>query len=156
MLADKELDCCVKFLFSSQEETGFLGSRTGSFAINPSCAIVVDVSFAVQPTVAPEKCGELSKGPMIGIAPILDKEMFVELKSISKSNNIPYQLEVMSGTTGTNADAITTTASGVRTALLSIPLRNMHTQSEVVDMADIEKTAELIALYIEKRGAKNE
>lgn len=156
ILSEKRLDCCVKFLFSSQEETGFLGSRTASFDIKPSCAVVVDVSFAVQPTVAPEKCGELSKGPMIGIAPILDKEMFADLKNISEQNDIPYQIEVMSGTTGTNADAITTTASGIRTALISIPLRNMHTQAEVVDMADIEKTADLIALYIQKRGAKNE
>ena len=156
ILADKNLDCCVKFLFSSQEETGFLGSRTASFAIKPSCAIVVDVSFAVQPMVAPEKCGELSKGPMIGFAPILDKEMFSDLKSVSLENDIPYQLEIMSSTTGTNADAITTTASGVRTALISIPLRNMHTQAEIVDMTDIENTAKLIALYIMKRGAKNE
>lgn len=156
ILADKKLDCCVKLLFSSQEETGFLGSRTASFAIKPSCAIVVDVSFATQPMVAPEKCGELSKGPMLGIAPVLDKEMFAELKNLSQENNIPYQIEVMSSTTGTNADAITTTASGVRTALVSIPLRNMHTQAELVDMEDIEKTAELIALYIMKRGAKNE
>ncbi len=156
MLVDKNLDCCVKFLFSSQEETGFLGSRTASFAIKPSCAIVVDVSFATQPMVAPEKCGELSKGPMIGFAPILDKEMFSDLKSISHKNDIPYQLEIMSSTTGTNADAITTTASGVRTALISIPLRNMHTQAEIVDMTDIENTAKLIALYITKRGAKNE
>ncbi len=156
ILKDKKLACCVKILLSSQEETGFLGSRTASFAINPSCAIVVDVSFATQPAVSPEKCGELSKGPMIGFAPILDKEMFNALKDIAQQNNIPYQLEIMSSTTGTNADAITTTASGIRTALLSIPLRNMHTQAEVVDMADIEKTAELIALYIEKRGAENE
>lgn len=156
ILKDKELACCVKILLSSQEETGFLGSRTASFAIKPSCAIVVDVSFATQPAVSPEKCGELSKGPMIGFAPILDREMFSDLKNIAQQNNIPYQLEIMSNTTGTNADAITTTASGIRTALISIPLRNMHTQAEIVDMADIEKTAELIALYIEKRGAENE
>ena len=156
LLKDKELNSCIKILLSSQEETGFLGSRTASFAIKPSCAIVVDVSFAAQPTVSPEKCGELSKGPMIGFAPILDREMFNALKAIAQQNDIPYQLEIMSSTTGTNADAITTTAGGIRTALLSIPLRNMHTQAEVVDMADIEKTAELIALYIEKRGAENE
>lgn len=156
LLKDKKLSCCVKLLLSSQEETGFLGSRTASFAIKPSCAIVVDVSFATQPAVSPEKCGELSKGPMIGFAPILDREMFSKLKNIAQQNDIPYQLEIMSSTTGTNADAITTTASGIRTALISIPLRNMHTQAEIVDMADIEKTAELIALYIEKRGAENE
>ena len=59
IIKDNNLNCCVKFLFSSQEETGFLGSRTASFSIMPNRAIVVDVSFAEQPGVASdsaEKC----------------------------------------------------------------------------------------------------
>lgn len=152
LLNEKKLDCCVKILFSSQEETGFLGSRTASFAIMPKSAVVVDVSFATQPSVPSEKCGEMSKGPMLGTAPILDNDMFKQMKVIAEAENIPYQIEVMNGVTGTNADAITVTGSGIKTALVSIPLRNMHTQAEVVDMEDIELTAKLIALYIEKRG----
>lgn len=152
IMKNNNLSCCVKLLFSSQEETGFLGSRTASFSIMPNSAIVVDVSFAEQPGVAGDKCGKMSEGPMIGTAPILDKMMFTELKKIANREDIPYQIEVMSGTTDTNADAVTITGSGIKTALISIPLRNMHTQAEVVDMEDIEKSAQLIAKYVIERG----
>lgn len=153
LLSNEELNCCVKLLFSCQEETGFLGSKTASFSISPKCAIVVDVSFATQPSVPSEKCGVMSKGPMIGIAPILNKDIFVNLKNIAENNNIPYQIEVMNSTTGTNADAITISKGGVPTGLVSIPLRNMHTQAEVVDMQDIDNSAQLIATFIKERGA---
>lgn len=153
IINDYTLNCCVKLLFSSQEETGFLGSRTASFSIMPNSAIVVDVSFATQPGISGDKCGEMSKGPMIGTAPILDREMFAKLKEIANNENIPYQTEVMNGTTGTNADAVTITGNGIRTALVSIPLRNMHTQAEIIDMEDIEKSAQLIAKYVIERGA---
>lgn len=153
LLSNEELNCCVKLLFSCQEETGFLGSKTASFSISPKCAIVVDVSFATQPSVPSEKCGVMSKGPMIGIAPILNKDIFANLKNIAENNNIPYQIEVMNSTTGTNADAITISKGGVPTGLVSIPLRNMHTQAEVVDMQDIDNSAQLIATFIKERGA---
>ncbi|MEE1155559.1 MAG: M20/M25/M40 family metallo-hydrolase [Acutalibacteraceae bacterium] len=153
LLSNEELNCCVKLLFSCQEETGFLGSKTASFSISPKCAIVVDVSFATQPSVPSEKCGVMSKGPMIGIAPILNKDIFAYLKNIAENNNIPYQIEVMNSTTGTNADAITISKGGVPTGLVSIPLRNMHTQAEVVDMQDIDNSAQLIATFIKERGA---
>ena len=114
---------------------------------------MVDVSFATQPSVPSEKCGVMSKGPMIGIAPILNKDIFAYLKNIAENNNIPYQIEVMNSTTGTNADAITISKGGVPTGLVSIPLRNMHTQAEVVDMQDIDNSAQLIATFIKERGA---
>lgn len=157
LLSKENLDnCCVKLLFSCQEETGFLGSKTASFSISPKCAIVVDVSFATQPGVSAEKCGIMSKGPMIGTAPILNKEIFNQLKSIANKENIDYQIEVMSSTTGTNADAITISKGGVPTGLISIPLRNMHTQAEVIDILDIEKSAQLIATFVKERGGCNE
>ena len=60
----------------------------------------------------------------------------------------------MSGRTGTNADQINISRGGVKTALLSIPLRYMHTQVEVIDTKDVEYTAELIAAYILKKEAE--
>ena len=75
----------------------------------------------------------------------------LELVQIAKDNEIPYQHDVMSGRTGTNADVINIARGGVKTALLSIPERNMHTQVEVVDLADIENTAKLIVGYILKK-----
>ena len=67
---------------------------------------------------------------------------------IAEEKGIPYQLEIMGGTTGTDADGIGITKGGVRCALLSIPQRNMHTPCEIVDIEDIENTARLMAEYV--------
>lgn len=58
----------------------------------------------------------------------------------------------MGGRTGTNADVVSVNSGGIKTGLVSVPLRYMHTAAEVVDTADIENTAKLIACYIEKGG----
>ncbi len=151
LLQNETINSCVKIVLSVQEETGFLGSRTSGFAIMPDCAIVVDVSFARQPNVPPDKAGIMSGGTMIGTAPILDRTMFTQFKTIAENQGLPYQIEVMNGTTGTNADALTITGSGIPTALLSIPIRNMHTQAEIIDLNDIETTAQLIVAYLKER-----
>ena len=67
-------------------------------------------------------------------------------------NNIAHTSEVMSGSTGTNADEIQIAGRGVKMGLLSIPLRNMHTAAEIIDLNDVEATAELMAEYILERG----
>ena len=151
LLYDKPLKCGLTILLSTREETGSQGAKTGAFRIFPTEAIAVDVSFADQPRVGAYKCGTLGAGPMIGVSPTLDREMKDKLVHIAKDEEIPYQMEVMGGSTGTNADAIGTTQSGVRTALISIPLRYMHTPVEVVDLEDIERVAKLMASYIHHR-----
>ena len=75
--------------------------------------------------------------------------------SYAKKNNIPYQTEVMSSATGTNADVISLTKSGIRTGLVSIPIRNMHTPSEVVSLDDIKSTSEILEKYILAGGLLN-
>jgi len=153
LIKKQKTDICIKIVLSSQEETGLVGSRTAGFSVKPDCALVVDVSFAKQACVSEEKSGKLSKGAMLGLSPILDRGLYRELEEICIKNSIPYQKEVMGGSTGTNADVISTAGEGVRTALVSIPLRNMHTQAETVDIDDLENTAKLISLFIESRGA---
>ena len=152
LIKKQKTDICIKIVLSSQEETGLVGSRTAGFSVKPDCALVVDVSFAKQACVSEEKSGKLSKGAMLGLSPILDRGLYRELEEICIKNSIPYQKEVMGGSTGTNADVISTAGEGVRTALVSIPLRNMHTQAETVDLDDLENTARLIAEFIESRG----
>lgn len=141
-------------LFSSQEETGGTGAKTASFTAMPQYAIAVDVGFGNDPYTDKTQTVELSKGPSIGISPILDRDMMKEIKTIAKENNLPFQHDVMSGRTGTNADSINVTGSGVKTALLSLPLRYMHTGVEVVNIDDIENTAKLIAAYLLKKEAE--
>ena len=144
----------LTILFSSQEETGGTGAKTAAFTAMPQYAIAVDVGFGNDPYTDKTQTIELSKGPSIGISPILDRAFMNELKDLAKENNIPYQHDVMSGRTGTNADSINITGSGIKTALLSLPLRYMHTGCEIVNLDDIENTSKLIAAYLLKKEAE--
>lgn len=155
-LKGKKLPCNVKFLFSDQEELGCLGAKTAAFTLSPDEAVAVDVSFGDGPDIAADKCGKLGKGPMIGVSPVLSADITDELKKIAIQKNIPYQIEVMGGKTSTNADVITLTKSGIPTALVSIPLRNMHTAAEVASTDDIEALALLLAEYVMKGGCYND
>ncbi|WBY63821.1 M20/M25/M40 family metallo-hydrolase [Thermocaproicibacter melissae] len=148
MLADEPLRCRVTFLCSTREEVGGQGAVTGAYLADPTQAIAVDVGFAMQPGVRPEQCGKLGGGPMIGFAPVLDRTMSERLVAIAEREKIPYKRDVMGGETGTNSDAIAVTKTGVPTALISVPERNMHTPAEIIDLRDIEATARLIAAYV--------
>ncbi len=147
-LSDHILDCGVTLAFTSREETGCEGAKTAAYTASPTEAIIVDVTFGDQPGVPPEKTGKLGGGPMIGVAPSLSRAMKDRLLALAKANGLPCQLEVMGGGTGTNADSIGVTKEGVKTAMLSIPLRHMHTPAEVIDTDDVAAAAKLLACYI--------
>ena len=147
----KNLGCKVTVMFSSQEEVGTRGAKVGPYAKSVDEAISVDVSFALTPGCDKSECGELSKGAMIGFSPILDKEISRKLVDAAEKNNIPYQCEIMSGRTGTNADVISISERGIKTALISIPEKYMHQRVEVVDTANVESVSRLICAYIKER-----
>ena len=89
---------------------------------------------------------------MIGRSPILDRDIFNALTESAKNAGLDYQIEVMNGRTGTNADVIQLTESGIKCGLISIPLRYMHSPAEVIDVADVENAAALIAEYAKERA----
>ncbi|MDE6036500.1 MAG: M20/M25/M40 family metallo-hydrolase [Ruminococcus sp.] len=146
--SDKPLKYNVTVIFSVQEELGERGAKIGAFAINPDVALAVDVSFAHATGENEMKCGKLGKGAMIGISPSLSRRISDELIDTAKKNNIPYQIEVMNGLTSTNADQYSVSRDGAETCTISIPLRNMHTPVEVIDLDDIRYTGELIYQFI--------
>lgn len=152
-LSKEKLSCKVTVALTAQEEISGSGARTASFAQYPNEAVVVDVSFARQSGVTAEKSGTMGKGGMIAIAPTLSRELSKTLIALANEKEIPHQLEVMGAATGTNADYISSARGGVKTALISIPLRSMHTQAEVIDLNDIEACAELICAYVSERSA---
>lgn len=153
---EQSLEYKVVIMLSVQEETFGTGAKTGAFSINADEAIVVDVSFASQPDVTGQYSKiELSQGPMICISPILNRKMSDKLIEIAENSEIPYQIEPISGATGTNADNIEVTKSGVKTSVISIPQRYMHTPNEVIALDDVENTAKLICEYIKCGGAFN-
>lgn len=151
----KKLNANVTVMFSSQEEVGTRGAMVGAYDRDVDEAIVVDVSFGYSPMCKKTDCGDIGKGPMIGMSPILDRTIARELVEIAKDNDIPYQIEVMGGGhTGTNADVISISEYGIKTALISIPEKYMHSPVEVVDIRDVENTSKLIVAYVKKRMEK--
>lgn len=137
----------VTVSLSVQEEVGGYGAGNAAFEIDADMALAVDVSFARTPGCKPEESAEIGKGPMVGIAPVLNNGISEKLSCIAKEKNIPYQLEIMTRRTGTHADEIAVTRSGIKTGLVSIPLKYMHTPVEVMNTDDIDNTAKLIAEF---------
>ncbi len=151
-IAESNCNKNAVIIISSGEELGLRGARTSCYNENVDCSISVDVSFGDYPDIPSHKTAKLGSGTMIGVSPVLSRDVYKELQKKAEENNIPYTLEVMGGTTSTNADIISLTKSGIPAGLLSIPLRNMHTPTEVVDIKDIDATADLIFAFL---GGKN-
>lgn len=154
-LKDEKLPVNVVFSFTDGEELGLRGIRPATFKINPDEAVAVDVTFGKAPDVSESESGELGGGAMIGISPCLDCGISKKMISLAKEKGIPYQCEVMASTSGTNADMISVTREGIKASTLSIPLRNMHTDCEILDLKDLEHTVDLLCEYIRNGGVKN-
>ena len=156
LVQENEADLNLCFLFSVQEEVGGKGAATGmvrSLGGNPpALALAVDVSFAWTPGCRREGCGELGKGPMIGYSPLLSAAVFQDLQKTAEEADIPFQLEIMNGRTGTHADELAVALGGVTAGLVSIPLKYMHTPAEVIDCQDVENTARLLYTYLVRKG----
>ena len=155
LLKDKKLSCRLSFVFSVQEETSELGAGISAYSLEPDEAVVVDVGFAKQDGVPDEKSGKIGCGAIISISPVLSKKVTDKIKDIAKSLEMDCDYEVCGGSTGTNADKISSSRDGVMTGCISIPEKNMHTQVEVVSLDDMEKIAELLAIYAENGGVCN-
>ncbi len=148
IISQKKPHCGLTVLLSTREETGGQGATTAAYTVNPTHAVAVDVSFAQTPGDTSGENPKLGSGTMIGFSPCLSKELSDRLVTLAKEKEIPYTCEVMSSTTGTNADDILVTRAGVQTALLSIPQKYMHTPIETVCLDDVEATAALLAEFV--------
>ncbi len=154
LLKGKEAAYNIEILFASQEEVGERGAQISAFNSSASVALTTDVSFAYTPDAKKHECGEMGKGAMIGVSPSLDRGVTNELKALAKEQHIPFQLEIMGGSTGTDADAVCVSHGGIRTGLISIPEKYMHTPVEVVDTEDIKAVGRLMAAFV-TGGANN-
>src|SRR5439155_125650 len=112
-----------------QEEVGLLGARQIAYSLKPDIALVVDVTHATDyPTVNKPQHGDIriGKGPAITHGGCNHPEVVARLERIAKAKKIPLQHEAMSGTSGTDTDAIFWTRGGIASALISLPNRYMH------------------------------
>ncbi len=132
-----------------QEEVGTRGAFTSTYGIMPDLGIAIDVGHGHMPGVLKEEDTlTMGEGIGIGLGPHVHPKIFKRLKELAKELNIPFQLDPSPYPGGTDAYAIQITQSGVPTALLSIPLRYMHTSVETLDLEDIKTAARLLAHFI--------
>ena len=144
-------DCDIYLVASVQEEIGARGAQMVSEAILPEIGIAIDVTHATDyPTMSPAKDGDISlgKGVVIPLGPNMNKGINQKLTSIAESYNIPYQLEAIAKPTGTDARMIQVAGKGIKTGLISIPCRYMHTPSEMVSLADADNAIALLTEFL--------
>ena len=130
-----------------QEEIGLRGATTSAFGIDPDVGIAVDVGFSSDaPGLEMKEIGELGldKGPIITRGANVNPALFDLLVGTAKEEGIPYQVSGSPRATGTDANVIQLARSGVATALISVPLRYMHSPSEVLSLNDLENTVRLL------------
>ncbi|NLV74808.1 MAG: M42 family metallopeptidase [Chloroflexi bacterium] len=138
----------VYAIATTQEETGLKGATTAAYGINPDIGIAVDVGFGAQSGVAEHESIRMNAGPAIAIGPNVHPKMQARLMAVGDLNEVPYQKEVIPGASGTDGWAIQVARAGIPTAVLSIPLRYMHTTVETLNVKDIERAGRLMALFI--------
>ena len=133
-----------------QEEIGSKGAATTAFSLQPDLALAVDGTHATDaPGVEEKELGRhpLGSGPVIGRGSTLSPRLFELLSETAERLDAPHSIEASGRATWTDADAIQISRAGIPAGLISIPLRYMHSPVEMVDLADVEATVELVAAF---------
>ncbi len=151
--AAKEIktDNDIYYVFTTQEEVGLRGAGPAAFKIEPDYAICIDVTMNGDTPECNKNSLRLGGGTAIKVmdhSVITGIEVRNKLISLAKENGIAYQMEVITGG-GTDAGAIHTVKGGVLTGAVSIPMRYIHSATEMADKGDIENTVKLITAFAE-------
>ena len=138
-----------------QEEIGTRGAITSTYGVNPDVAVAFDVTHATDyPGIDKTKYGKIvcGEGPVIARGPNINPAVFERLVAAAEAEGIPYQIEAEPGVTGTDARAIQMARGGIPTGLVSVPLRYMHTPTEVVSLDDLDATVKLLVRFARDLG----
>ncbi len=141
----KEIPYNLCIVFASGEEQGLLGAYTVAGETECDFAVVVDVTYGETPDAKGYETFPLGCGVTICRGPNVDFEKTKRIIEIAKKKDIHYEIEVASGSTGTNAWALQTSGRGIPCAVISVPIRYMHTAVETADICDVENASKLIA-----------
>ncbi|WP_100613073.1 M42 family metallopeptidase [Confluentibacter lentus] len=130
-----------------QEEIGLRGAEMITQRIKPNVAIVTDVTHDTTTPMIEKKIQgdlEIGKGPVIAYAPAVQQKLRDLITDTAEAKKIPFQRNALSRATGTDTDAFAYSNGGVASALISLPLRYMHTTVEMVHREDVENVIKLI------------
>jgi endoglucanase len=141
---------CVTAVSTVQEENGLYGATMAGYSLNPDVVLVVDVTHATDiPSCSKQKFGDvrLGGGPVISFGSSNHPLVVQRLLEVAEAEEIPVQREANPRRTGTDADAFFLQRGGIPTASLGLPNRYMHSPVEVIDLADLEAMARLLAAF---------
>lgn len=139
---------------SSGEERGGNGSHHIHHEINPHACVVLDVNFAKEKGSNQGEYGLLGEGAMISVSSVTSPTLTAMFRKCALDNGIPFQPVVEMTGTGTNADVLARTGEGIAAAVVSVPLKYMHSSVECVSLEDVVNTSRLLAA-IAKEFDKN-
>ena len=153
LLAEDRPPASVTAVATAQEEIGYMGggARTSAYVLEPTVALVVDVTFATDsPGMEKKELGDhkLGGGPVLSRGSAAHPVVFDRLVEAAERDGIPYTIAAQGRYTATDADAIHLSRAGVPTGLISVPNRYMHSPNEVVSRTDLERAAQLIASFV--------
>ncbi len=143
----KKLPFALYIVNSVQEEIGLRGAEMIAEYIKPNVAIVTDVTHDTStPMISKITEGDLScgKGPVVSYAPAVQNNLNRLIIKAAEDNKIPFQRQASSRSTGTDTDAFAYSNAGVPSALISLPLRYMHTTVEMVHKEDVDNVIHMI------------
>lgn len=152
LLSEDRPAVAVTAVATTQEEIAYTGggARTSATALEPVAAVVVDVTHATDsPSVEKKRHGDvkLGAGPVLSRGAAVNPLVVERLLAAASTEGIPVQLQAAPRFTGTDADAIFTAHRGTATGLVSVPLRYMHSPSEMAALSDITNAAKLLAAF---------
>jgi len=133
-----------------QEEIGLRGARTSAYTIGAQSGIAVDVNHAVDyPGVSKSRYGQLDvgKGPSVMRGANANPIVFSMIQEAAAKENLPYQVDVAPGGTGTDGNAMQLNQGGMAVGILGVALRYMHTPCELLSITDVDNCARLMAAY---------
>ncbi len=137
-----QADVC--FISTVQEEVGLRGAVSAAYGCKPDLAIVIDVTHGDAPGLEDKTVFKNGAGPAIAVGPNFHPILGKKLREIAQENYLPFQIEPISGPSGTDAWPIQVSREGIPTALLSIPLRYMHTAVELINLDDLIVSSKLL------------
>ena len=140
-----QADVC--FIASLQEEVGLRGAMTAAYGLKPDLALIVDVTHGDAPGLDDKSVFKVGGGPALGIGPNLHPVLSKRLQETAEQYFLPFQKEPLPGHSGTDAWAFQVSREGIPTALLSIPLRYMHTVVELISLDDLVVSGKLLSYF---------
>lgn len=155
LLQNKALNVDLYLLGSTREETSSGGAMAAVYAVAPDCCVAVDVTHGRTPDASKSKTLELGKGPAVGVGPNMSRAITARLMDCAKAVGLPYQMEIMEGSSGTNAWEMQVAREGIATGVLSLPLKYMHSPVETLNLDDLETAARLLCAFVESLGEED-